>query len=331
MNTYTETYDFLVSIIGNSPYGILAIDLEGTVIMCNELALSNLVIDQKVADVLEVDILDLVQGIPTLYQELSICIQKGRRPFDLNDIQFEQQHLNIKGRRILNGMIITTEDITKTKELEQASLNAMFEGQENERQRIAKEIHDGIGPLLSTIKLNLDAVKREVGTTSERTNKKINAMGELVHTVATDLRSISHALMPGALRDFGLSTALQNLANKANDSEQVEVNFYQSGMEQRLDQNVELGLFRIAQELINNAFKYAEAQSINIQLIRHSDHILLMVEDDGVGFQKEEWARRSDKGIGLPNIYTRTKSLNGNFTIDSSPGHGVSAAVEIPI
>ena len=331
MDNFTETYDFLVAIIGNVPFGIIALDLDGEVTMCNELALKHLNIDKTANQLIEKELLNHISAVPELSEILVKCLDKGRKPFNLLALHLNDSYLNIKGRNILNGMIISIEDITKAKEMELANLTSMLEGQETERRRLAKELHDGIGPLMSTIKLNLDGVKSELSNKYPKASKKIAAMEDLVQTVATDLRGISHALMPSAIVDFGLVTALQNLCMKANDSEKVAVDFYHSGITERLDSNIELGLFRITQELLNNAFKYAQAKAIHVQLIQHKDSIMLTVEDDGVGFEPKKLKELVDKGIGLQNIQTRVETLGGMVHIETQLGQGVMTTIEIPL
>ena len=330
-NNYTETQEFLVAILDAVPFGIVAIDLKGYVIMCNEEVLVELNIEKKVKEVIETHFYDYLENIPSLKEILETQLAKESKSFDLTSVHFFERLLTIRGRSILNGMIITIEDVTKAREQERTNLNAMLEGQETERRRLSREIHDGIGPVMSTIKLHLDAVKSELNEVPEKTLKKINSMSELINDIADDIRSISHALMPGALVDLGLVSALENLCQRANESEKVQVNFYHSGMEKRLDIKLALGLFRISQELLNNAFKYAQATTINVQLIRYPESILLMVEDDGIGFDKTKIKALINNGIGLRNIQTRSRALGGRFNIDTQKGRGVLATIEIPL
>lgn len=330
-DNFTETYDFLVSVIGNAPYGIIAVDLEGAITMCNNLALDQLGIPFKSKQVIENALTGYTHDIPKLRKKLNQCFNEGRKAFNINNLKVQDKILNIKGRLILNGMIITTSDITEAKETERKIMSAMLEGQENERRRLAREIHDGIGPLMSTIKLNIESVKTELKDASDKTLNKIKNMEDLVQNVAQDIRGISHALMPSAIKDFGLVTALENLSLKTNAAENVNVNFMQSGMNERLSSDIELGLFRITQELLNNAFKYADAKNITIQIVKHPNDLTLTVEDDGKGFDPHNMNQIVDSGIGLRNIKTRTESMKGQFALDSSPGRGVTATVEIPL
>ncbi len=330
-DNFTETYDFLVSIIGSAPYGIIAIDLDGSVTMCNKLALNHLGIPLKVKALIENSLTLYTKDIPVLHKKLLQCLDRGRKAFNKNNISIKEKTINIKGRPILNGMIITTADVTEAKEMERKVLNAMLEGQEKERIRLSKEIHDGIGPLMSTIKLNIESVKKDLDQTAKKTIKKIDAVEDLVHNVANDIRGISHALMPSALQDHGLISALENLVFKINESESINIKLFHSGIDSRLKNKLELGLYRISQELLNNALKYSQASNITIQIIKHPKDITLTVEDDGVGFENEKIQELINTGIGLRNIKTRTQALNGKLSIDTSLGNGVTTTVEIPI
>ena len=327
----TETYDFLASVIGNAPYGIITIDSDGLISICNQLALSQLGIEQRTKKVLKTLITDHLQKAPRLRKKIIQSLAKGRKPFNLNNIIVKDRNLSVKGRPIGDGMIITTADMTEAKAMERNMLKSMLEGQDNERRRLAKEIHDGIGPLMSTIKLNMDSIKKDMTDAPEKTLKKMDMIEELVRNIATDIRAISHALMPSALRDFGLIATLENLVMKANSAEMVTVELFDSNMERRLEESIALGLYRITQELLNNALKNAQAKNITIQLVKHPKHITLTVEDDGLGFDKEKLAERRDGGIGLRNIKARATAMNGTFNIDSSPGNGVTATLVVPV
>ena len=319
-------------ILESIPYGVLVLDQRGQVRVSNQLALDHLEIKIEWQALIGQALTEHLNDFPRLKSVLKQRFNSGRiRPFNLGDTSFLEKYLTVRGRPMLDGMIITIGDVTIAKANEYENVNAMLEGQESERMRLSRELHDGIGPILSTIKLHLDAVSSELQDSPKPTVNKLNAMSELLQEVTDDLRNISHSLMPGTLVDLGLVAALNNLCQKANASERVQVNFYHTGLEDRLEESLELGIFRISQELLHNAFKHAKANVINIQLIRHSDSILLMVEDDGIGFDKSKLNELTENGIGLRNIQTRTMALEGRFSIDTHEGDGVVATIEIPI
>lgn len=326
----TEIYDYLTSIIGAVPYGIVAVDLEGEVTMLNERALLYLEISRQANQLVERKLSDFLDHLPELAQALDRCIVFGREDFELSIQTPAKNHLSVRAREILNGMILTVEDITATKKIERATLNAMLDGQERERRRWAQEIHDGVGPVLSAIKMNLDEVQEEVyDKISDRNQENFRNVQDLLKSVTHDLRSISHDLMPSALEDFGLQSALKNLCEQVQTNDGPKVQCIITGKIDRLDSKVELALFRAGQELLHNALKYAEAKRINLQLIRHTDSIVLTVEDDGVGFEKDQL--NSKAGIGLRNIATRIKSTRGEFVLESQEDHGTMVIIEIPL
>jgi len=327
-DNYTELHEFLVSILGSVPYGILSIDMEGMITVCNTQALTHLNISKKNTEVLETSLVQYLVDLPEVKEQIEDCLVNGRKPFDLEIISYGDKFLTVRGRRVLQGMIITIADITKEQEQQQANVLAMLQGQEIERRRLAREIHDGIGPLLSTIKLNIDALKIE-GTTP--TEKKIENIENLLQTVTTDIRSISHALMPSTLLDFGLIATLQNLCDRINESGKVVIDFFHKGIQERLPQDIALNLFRIIQELLNNAFKYAQANTITIQLIKYPKILMLSVEDDGKGFDPKQLPALIDKGIGLQNIETRVHTLGGTCHLETQPGKGVLTTIEVPL
>ncbi len=322
--------DFLVSVISSAPYGILAINMEGFITLANIQARDFLDLSYSVKELTNRHISDCVIQIPKLKSAINRCLRNNRKPFNLESVPFGSKHLTFRGRLIHNGYIITIENITRFKEMEAIALNSTFVGQEQERMRLAKEIHDGLGPILSTVKLNLDALYSELYTKvpDDLLHRLADSIG-LIDSLTTDIRNISRDLMPKVLSDFGLAAALENLCRSVNESLKLKVGYYTSIREKRYDNALELSLFRIGQELINNAIKHSGAEMINVQLIEHTDSIVLMVEDNGRGFD-EIAINHNNQGIGLINVESRAKALGGEFFFDSVEGRGVTATVEIP-
>jgi len=308
MKNHTEEYEFLLAVIANVPYGVIAVDKGGNITMINETALQNLNINETAKNCLEANILDLVTDIPELPKVLADCFKNDRKVFELKEILFKEKYLNIHGKPTSNGMLISNNDVTETKKAQIEATLSLLKGQEMERRRLSQEIHDGIGPLLSTIRLNLDAVTNDLIDAPEKTLQKVQIMNELIQNVATDIRDISHALMPSTLMDFGLVEGVNSLCQKANKSELINIDFLQTGLTERLNQNLEWNLYRIIQELLNNALKYASAKQIDIQLIKRKNKIVLTVEDNGVGFDETKIDDLIQNGIGFRNINTRVSS-----------------------
>lgn len=324
-----EKTALLESIVASVPYGIVVTDREGRLLLANNLGRAYLRLPEGEGFSLP----EYLNAFPDLAGQLEFPLKEPAGRIDLLAIKVGKAYLTIRGRPVPQGLALSIIDVTRAKETEQHMLDAILEATEAQRRRLSKEIHDGIGPLISTIKLNLDALRMETRDENARAMQMIESMSELLQTMSTDIRSISHNLMPNVLVDFGLVAALENLCQRVNSSGKVQANFYHSEFRERIRRKAALGLYRIAQELINNAVKYARAQTINVQLIRHSDSVVLMVEDDGVGFSphRPDATPGIDKGIGLKNIQTRVRSLGGSFILESQPGQGVLATIEVPL
>ncbi len=321
---------FWRGLLTSLPIGVIEVNAKGRIGMANQNARK--ILNLSCERVLELgkDIFDIIDGIPDWSEHLRAILEGKNSSFSIVASSGKEQFLKIKGNWIEYCFVMFIEDITKTKTIEKRALHATLEGQEQERRRIAQEIHDGLGPLFSSLTLHIESLEEIIEEKTPEFIFQCSILRELSKTIAQDIRAISHDLMPSAVEDFGVVTALENLCETTNEVAKSEISFYAVNLEKRLNENIELGLYRIGQELLNNALKYAKAESIILQLIKHEDSVVLMVEDDGEGFDKQK-IKQKKKGIGWRNINTRTKSLGGYFTIDSQIGEGVLATVEIPL
>ncbi len=322
-----ESNDILLSIIKNISLGIIAFNRNGRITIVNEMARVNLCIPFSLNEMENMHILECIKDKNILTDLVKDCLNNGRKSFNIRNLEYRGKQMMITGNSILNGMIITITDVTEKKESEKAMLKALIKGQEDERKRIAKEIHDGLGPMLSAVKMHVQAVQSDLDTIDKNTLTKLETIYNLIDNVANDMRSLSHDLMPRIVEDFGLVEALGSISNSlANQTTKIVFTHNVDG--ERYAKNIELNLYRIAQELIHNAIKYSKAEKITLQLLKHTDSLILMVEDNGQGFAQKE---RKDFGIGLRNIETRVIAMGGIFTIDSVPDIGVTATVEIAL
>lgn len=209
------------------------------------------------------------------------------------------------------------------KEHQLVAMQSVLKGQEEERSRLARDLHDGVGGLLSGVKLSLSTMRGNVFI-SEQNAQSLNRVITQLDQSIVELRRVSHNMMPEALLNFGLKEALENYCEDLNLSRQIRVQFQAYGMEDRMDQNTEIILYRIVQELLNNVIKHAEAKKVLIQLVKEGDRFNLTVEDDGKGFDSNE----IKNGAGLSNVRARTEYLNGNLDIVSQKGEGTSVHIE---
>ena len=205
--------------------------------------------------------------------------------------------------------------------LQKEQANAVMETQESERKRIAEDLHDSLGHLLSTAKMHLQ-------TLPENEKSKVESSVHLLNQASEEIRNITFNLMPRTLEEGGLIPALHELAGKVSKAGVVNVNLQVHNMERfTLEKQSQFNIYRIVQEAVNNILKHADAKEISIQLVGQDDHLSIMIEDDGKGF--DTTTRKT--GRGLKNIVTRSLWLKGNINIDSSPGRGTTITTEIPI
>jgi len=224
------------------------------------------------------------------------------------------------------------EDLLKReKELELLS-GARVQAQEEERRRISREIHDGLGQLLTAIKLNLEILEDSIPGQDDA-GKRIIEVKQLLDSVLKEAREISYNLMPSVLDDFGLGPGLQSLCEQFSKRTGLKVSFHEHGLKERLAPDVEIGLYRIVQEALNNVAKHAEAREVDVQLVRHTNRLRMTIEDDGKGMEAGLPARRptGSGGTGLVSMRERAASFSGSFLIDSTPGKGTLINVEVPM
>jgi signal transduction histidine kinase len=324
--------DFLGSLLSNLPFGIIALDKSGHITMANLLAKEYLDLKPTLNNLIKLHILDCVGQIPVLFDAFKKHIEDLKKPLVLESVSINSKYLDINVRLIPDGSIIFIADITRLKEIEANAVQSIIAGQENERRRIAREIHDGIGPLLSFAKLELDSfiddfIDCEKGLPTE----KLHHIRQTIDSITRDLRDLSHQLMPRLLEEFGLFSAFNNIVHRINNNTKTRVELYCNfNAETRFPEEIELNVFRCGQELINNAVRHAGAEDILVQLIKHDSSIILMVEDDGMGFEQGD-IDQNKSGIGLINIDTRVRSLNGEFLLESKRNMGTTVSIEIPI
>jgi PAS domain S-box-containing protein len=221
--------------------------------------------------------------------------------------------------------------LSRERELELLS-GARVNAQEEERRRIAREIHDSLGQMLTAIKFNVEILEDAADLQSVDDRKRIGDIKGLLDNAMAEAREISYNLMPSVLVDFGLVPALQFLGEQFSKRNQLNVQVHTNGVDGRLDPSIEVGLYRIAQEALTNITKHAAAHEVTVQLIGDTKSIRLIIEDDGKGFQINRFEPRSLQrhGLGLVSMRERAASFNGMFVLDSHPGRGTEIIVEIP-
>lgn len=225
----------------------------------------------------------------------------------------------LRQERKIQSEIIKQQDI---------STRAVLNAEENERKRIAADLHDGVGQMMSVAKMNLSVFENDLTFINDQQKLAYEKVIALVDESCKEIRSISHQMMPNALLKSGLSSAVKEFIDKI-DHHIIKINLHTEGLNERLDSNVETVCYRVIQECVNNVIKHAGANTLEISLIKDSDGISATIEDNGKGFNVKELTKF--EGIGLKNIRSRIQYLKGTVDFDSEPGKGTLVAIHVPI
>jgi len=261
--------------------------------------------------------------------------------FHKGKLTFESEHLTkngeiiqveIKSRVIKYGnkeyILSIARNITERKNMLRQVLNAVIQTEERERERFAKEMHDGLGPLLSAIKLYANELA-DPAVNDEEKAELAEQMDELIDEAITNIRTISNNLMPRVILDYGVVRAIESYCEKINKTEKIHIKFNHENIDNNLDHNIQLILYRVISELINNTLKHASAKNIIIDLKKKQDRIELYFADDGIGFAVDDIMKNKNTGMGLKNIISRIKSINGKCEFISNKGEGLQIIIEI--
>ena len=203
-------------------------------------------------------------------------------------------------------------------------LTAVLRTEEKSRSHFSKELHDGLGPLLSSAKMSLSAIRRENLPADQQ--EIIGNTTYVIEEAIRSLREISNNLSPQVLNDFGLARGIQNFINRNSSVDEVKIRFTTNLRAERFDTDVEVIMYRIVCELINNSLKHSGCSEINLSLSKSGNLLSLDYSDNGKGFDPEAM---TDCGMGLSNIASRINSLNGTFDIASAKGRGMRAKVQV--
>ena len=203
-------------------------------------------------------------------------------------------------------------------------LTAVLRTEEKARSRFSKELHDGLGPLLSSARMSLSALSREERSADQR--EIIDNTTYVIDEAIRSLREISNNLSPHVLNDFGLARGVQNFIDKSAAMHDAKIRFTTNLRTERYDTDIEVILYRVICELINNSLKHAACTSINLSLSQNGSELALDYTDDGRGFNPQAMM---DCGMGLSNISSRINSLGGTFGISSAKGKGMRAAIRV--
>jgi signal transduction histidine kinase len=260
--------------------------------------------------------------LKTIKSNIFLRYRNAETRHNRNAIEKQQRTTNILWGAVIliilfSGLIFNRYQLKKKIESQQALLN--------ERKRISHELHDDLGSQLCAARLFINNLRNSNNLNGEK-NLIENSLS-LIDTCIKDLRFIMNDLQTPVLLESGYIAATTDLVNKVNQLKQINFSLSHNGIYQRIESKKENNLFRITQELINNTLKYAHAKNVTIDVLKRDNNIILMYEDDGKGCNLQS----ANKGYGLNNIQSRSRSLGGTVAFDSFPGAGFRAIVEIPV
>lgn len=227
-----------------------------------------------------------------------------------------------RNRLVKNQKLLAEKQVEKlSQEKRLIATQSVLEGETAERSRLARDLHDGLGGMLSVVRLNLKDIKVGGFIENEDVNRYDRALGLLDESIK-ELRRVAHHMMPESLLRYGIKASLNDFCNDIPN-----MRFHYFGNDKRLDSNLEILIYRSAHELVNNALKHSEASHINLQVVQESDRISITVQDDGKGFNPDN----IKSGMGLENIRKRVESFDGKMSIYSSPENGTEINIEFQI
>ena len=213
------------------------------------------------------------------------------------------------------------EAIVKEKE---RGFKAIIDAQEEERSKIARELHDGVVQQIGSVILKSRSILKKMNLLQFEESQELL---KILENSNQDLRNISHQMMPRALKELGVISALNDLLSGSLSYLDINYSLEHFNIKERLPEKIEVTIYRIVQELINNIIKHSKATEVSVQLFNANDTVILIVEDNGVGFAKE----KNKKGIGLLNISSRLDIVNGNVNFEPSPKSGTLVTIKIPL
>ncbi len=203
----------------------------------------------------------------------------------------------------------------------------LLQAEEKERQRIGEELHDGVGQSLSMVKLSISDLIYHAPVNAFAIKEKHKELLSLTDSAFDELRTVSRNLSPATLHQKGLIPAITEIVSKLRQKGNYKINLQVIGFKKPLDPMTETSIYRIIQELTNNIIRHAHAKTISMELVKNLEEIVIIAEDDGIGFDPQ----KVNRGMGLFNLKTRLDNLCGNMTLDSKPGRGTIVSINIPI
>ena len=271
-------------------------------------------------------------------------VEKKEQTIAMQQVKLSKQQLLLYGSGILTLLILLLGWLIyrrykskKEKELQQKLMHQkekaameILHAEEQERRRIATELHDGVGQVMLAAWMNLKSMETQWSAINPNELHSFNKAVAMVGEGCREVREVSHSMMPGALLNNGLDAALKNLVQQVEPSV-MEIRLHTEGMQQKMSNMHETVLYRVIQELLNNALKHSGATELDISVHQSNEAVSLLIEDNGKGFNLPNTPLYKSNGLGMQNIKQRIEFLNGTCEWDSSPNNGTVVSIFIPL
>lgn len=351
LSNSTVKRDYFDNIINSISDAIFVTTIKGEIQMVNHVVEEKL--GYKSKELLKNTIFELIElenkqlssdGTNDLPYLLKCCSDPSNRVFlkakTNNNIPVLIAHSVLKSGKTIIGTVVVAHDITENLKIERQIARErrtrqllINEAQENERLRIATELHDGLGHMLTALQYFIENKIKNTAPGKEEFASALEELQSQLDQIVIETKNISHDLIPMLLKDFGIDVALKKIINETNAKNPgIKINFDSFNINGRLEPGIEKAIFRLAQEGINNIVKHSKAENAFIQLIKHEKSIVLLIDDDGVGFDlKKKTSETGVKGIGLMSMRERVETLNGTISIETQENKGTEILIEIPL
>ncbi len=332
-NDLKESEEKFRNFFDNTNEAIIIARFDGQFIQVNNALQKMLGYSEK--ELYEMNVMDVVapEYAMKLQERLSTIIEKHETPVtEIEVVRKNKTLINIEiSSKVINylqddkAILTVARDVTLRKQFEQKVLDSMIEAEDRERKRIAEDLHDEMGPYLSTIKLYVNEIKKVEDP--EQKDKIFNNLNKILDQSVMKIKSISNNLMPNVLTDYGLVKAVESFVSNVIINPNIKINIETIGLNGRYHNKFEINLYRIVIELINNTLKHAKANEINIIFEENNNRFYLTYKDNGKGFDFDK-KLLSKKGLGLQNILNRMHSMNGSHSVISGEGKGMIFSME---
>ena len=321
------------TIFNSSSDEIFVADFQGKFVEINQVACNTLEYSRD--ELLKMKFFDIKtkKYKPFVSENIKKIIEKGYYTFETEHVsksgrvypfEVKSRVIRYEGRQLILSI---TRNISDRKAMEKQIVQTIIETEMNERKRFSADLHDGLGPVLSAIRLYSDLIKR--GSFNKMSlDEAVKNIDELVDMAIANTKEVSNNITPNVLEDFGLSVAIQDFCSFISRTNSLKIDLETRNFTVTRSSIETTILYQTVKELINNTIKHAQAQNIRIELKNYNDQVIMYYRDDGVGFNVEEKLRKRT-GLGLHNIINKIKMLKGNCDFNSNPGKGMFVLINL--